>query len=82
MGLVAARAAFERGDLDAAQTLLEGIELADVREGEIALTDLWFAIQENRLAAAEGVPVDDALKARVRQTHTPPARLDFRMSVA
>ncbi|MBE3069461.1 MAG: DUF5107 domain-containing protein, partial [Planctomycetes bacterium] len=82
IGLLAARAVYERGDVDAAQGLLEGIELTDVREGEIALTDLWFAIQENRVAAAEGVSVDDALRERVRRTFTPPARLDFRMSQA
>jgi len=79
---LAARAAMERNDLAAAERMLEAIELADVREGEIALTDLWFAIQEKRVAAAEGVPIDDALKARVRQTLKPPQRLDYRMSQA
>jgi tetratricopeptide (TPR) repeat protein len=80
--MLAARAATERGDLAGAEAILERIELADVREGEIALTDLWFSIQEKRLAAAEGVPIDDALKERVRRTLQPPKRLDYRMSQA
>jgi hypothetical protein len=77
---LAAQAAMERGDLDEAEAALERIELADVREGEIALTDLWFAIQEKRIAAAEGIPIDEALKERVRRQCKPPKRLDYRMS--
>ena len=80
--MLAARAATERGDLAGAEAILERIELADVREGEIALTDLWFSIQEKRLATAEGAPIDDALKERVRRTLRPPKRLDYRMSQA
>lgn len=77
--LLAARAALARDDLAAAEQLLEQMELVDIREGEISLTDLWFSVQEKRIAAAEGVPVDAALRARVRRTCKPPARLDFRM---
>lgn len=80
IAMLAARSALERGDFDRAETILEQIELADVREGEIALTDVWFAIQERRIAAAKGGPIDAALKERVRQTCKPPQRLDFRMS--
>jgi len=81
IALLAARSALEQGDFDRAEQVLEGITLADVREGEIALTDLWFEIQERRIARAEGVPIDEALKERVRKTFKPPERLDFRMSV-
>jgi hypothetical protein len=77
--LMSARAAFERGDLDTAEAALDRVRLTDIREGEIGLTELWFSIQERRIAAAEGVPVDDALKERVRRTLTPPRHLDYRM---
>ena len=79
MELLTAWAACHRDDLDAAEALLDRIELEDVREGENPLTDLWFAIQAKRLAAAEGVPIDDALRQRVRRTLHPPKHLDFRM---
>ncbi len=79
MELLAAWAACHRDDLDAAEAVLERIELADVREGETSLTDLWFVIQTKRIAAAEGVEVDDDLKQRVRRTLRPPGHLDYRM---
>ena len=77
--LQAAWAAYHRDELDAAEAMLEHIRLATVREGRSPLTDLWFAIQAKRLAVAEGVPLDDALDQRVRETLTPPAYLDYRM---
>lgn len=48
-----------------------GIVIADIREGEVLLTDLWFEIQE-RKAQTQGIPFD-------RNALTPPKRLDFRM---
>jgi hypothetical protein len=50
-----------------------------MREGEVVLTDLWFGLHEKRIAAAENVPVNDALKERVRREFPPPENLDFRM---
>ena len=77
--LIEARAACLRGELDAAEALLERIELTGIREGRSPLTDLWFEIQARRTASAEGMPLDDALRGRVRETLTPPAHLDYRM---
>jgi hypothetical protein len=79
MELLSARAAFERGDLDTAEATLDRVQLTDIREGETGLTELWFSIQEKRVAAAEGAAVDDALRERVRRTLTPPKHLDYRM---
>ena len=53
-----------------------------MREGEVVLTDLWFGLHEKRVAAAESVPINDALKERVRREFPPPENLDFRMTVA
>jgi tetratricopeptide (TPR) repeat protein len=79
MRLLTAWAAYHRGELDAAEATLDRVELTDLREGETTLTDLWFAIQTKRQAAAEGVPADDALQQRIRQTLRPPKHLDYRM---
>ena len=58
--------------------LQSGLVMDDLREGEASLTDLWFDLQERRIAAAEGVVVNEALRQRVRQTCPPPAHLEFR----
>ncbi len=55
-------------------------DFATVREGELTLSELWFGLKEKELARAEGIEVDDALKARVRRECPPPYEIDFRMS--
>jgi tetratricopeptide (TPR) repeat protein len=79
MQLASAWAAYQNNELDQAEKLLFTVELSDIREGETILTDLWFAIQAKRIAAAEGIPLDEALDERVRTTLTPPPQIDFRM---
>ena len=73
-----ARQALREDNLDELEGLLDR-EYDTIREGENMLTDLWFALHEKRLAKAEGIPIDDELKARVRREFPPPARIDFRM---
>lgn len=51
-----------------------GLEVPDIREGEVTITDLWFTIEEKK-AAREGRTFD-------RQTARPPKQFDFRMNVA
>mgnify|MGYP000437703718 CR=1 FL=1 len=76
-----ARAALEIGDLDKVERILaDTMELANLREGEAVLSDLWFAVKERRLAARENVPIDAKLRERVRREFPPPAWIDFRMS--
>ena len=78
--ILTAKAALEAGDLDTVERILRSdIEVANMREGEVVLTDLWFGLHEKRIAAAENVPVNDALKERVRREFPPPENLDFRM---
>jgi tetratricopeptide (TPR) repeat protein len=76
--LLWAKAAIEIGKLDGVERVFKR-EFATIREGEVSLTDLWFAFQEKRLAAAEKVPVDDKLRERVRRDFPPPRLIDFRM---
>jgi tetratricopeptide (TPR) repeat protein len=68
-------------DLDAVAAILDTIELSDVREGEAKLTDIWFEMHARRIAKAEGIAIDDALRQRVQRDYPPPHRIDFRMSI-
>ncbi len=66
-----------RGDLDLAESILEedgGLEVPDIKEGEISITELWFSIAEKK-AARDGLPFD-------RATAKPPKKFDFRMNVS
>jgi len=74
-------ALMELGRFDEAESILmSGLEVAELREGEIALSDLWYTIQERRLAAGLKCSVDDKIRKRVRQESALPAQLDFRMT--
>jgi len=79
--LLEARAALDVDDLDRAGALLENPDLVitDIREGEGGPAHLWYAYQAKRLAAAEGVPIDDELKQRVRREFPPPGHLEYRL---
>ncbi|MBI5817709.1 MAG: DUF5107 domain-containing protein [Verrucomicrobia bacterium] len=76
--LLWAKAAIEIGKLDGVERVFNH-EFATIREGEVSLTDMWFAWQEKRIAAAEKIPVDDKLRERVRRDFPPPRVIDFRM---
>ncbi|MGH3737165.1 MAG: DUF5107 domain-containing protein [Micromonosporaceae bacterium] len=77
--LLAARAGLAAGDLDRAGELLEsGIEVADLREGEIALDALWREYRAHRIAADAGVPLGDSHRAAAHAEPVP-ERYDFRM---
>ena len=61
-----AKAALATGDLASVEPLFDH-DFATIREGEVTLTDLWFELHARKLAAAEGVPLDDTLRARARR---------------
>jgi tetratricopeptide (TPR) repeat protein len=73
-----AKAALDLDQLDRVEGILMNIELTDVREGEFGLSDLWFWMCEKRIAKAQGIAIDDALRERVRKECPPPAKIDFR----
>ena len=77
--LAAGWAALHAGRLDEVEQILNG-DFATIQEGELTLSELWFGLQERKLALAEGIPIDDDLKARVRRELPPPYAIDFRMS--
>jgi tetratricopeptide (TPR) repeat protein len=79
--LAEVRAALLTGDLDRAAAGLEHAAVVppDVREGEVALHEVWFDYQVALAARQEQRPADDELRSRVRATVPVPAYLDFRM---
>lgn len=74
-----ARAALETGRLEGVERVFDH-RFATIREGEVTLTDLWFAWHARLLAAREGVPVDEAIRRRARREFPPPQHIDFRMA--
>ena len=77
-----AEAAIAQKDFAAAQEILddESWEIADMREGERLLSDLWYQLHTARLAEKEGTEIDESFKARIQQEFPVPKRLDFRMN--
>ena len=59
--------------------LQERLVIDDLREGERSLSGLWVEYHEQRLAHEAGVPVDDDIRARVKEEFPVPAHVDFRM---
>jgi hypothetical protein len=80
MRMIEARAAVASGDLDLAGQILAGdLVVPDLREGEVGLTDTWYALQEQKLARSRHAPLTDAIRAEARRNFPPPKHLDFRM---
>jgi hypothetical protein len=79
--MIEARAAVATDDLDRAEKILTGdLVVPDLREGEVGLTDNWYALQEKKLARSRNVPVTDAIRGEARKRFPPPKHLDFRMA--
>jgi tetratricopeptide (TPR) repeat protein len=70
----------ERNMINSAEKLLlSGIELTDVKEGEVSLTDMWFKLCAMKISKSEKIPLSDELIERAKSECPPPADLDFRM---
>jgi tetratricopeptide (TPR) repeat protein len=79
--MIEARAAVATDDLDRAEKILvSDLVVPDLREGEVGLTDNWYALQEKKLAKSRGVAVGDEIRIEVRKKFPPPKHLDFRMA--
>jgi len=73
----AARLAVERRRYAEAEAAFER-EYADIREGELTLSELWYLIREYQ-AEDRGETVDDEFRKRLRRETAPPRAIDFRM---
>jgi hypothetical protein len=81
--LLEAAAALRANDLDRAGAILaEGVIPPDfgghTRQDEIWPDLLWYELHERQVAEAEGIPLDDALRLRVRRDFPLPAIYDHR----
>ncbi len=75
-----AKACLAKGDLDLAETLLgPDLVVANLREGEQLLNQLWWELRAQQEAKTSGTPVTDDIRQRVRREPIP-AHLDFRQS--
>jgi tetratricopeptide (TPR) repeat protein len=81
--LLEARAALAVGDVArVASILAQGLVIADLREADQALSELWYDFQIQRLCAEEGLAPDQTLRSRVERDFPVPKALDFRMAGA
>lgn len=70
----------DEGHIDKAEELLnQEIELTDVREGEVKLSDLWYRMMALKISSSTGREIDDNLLEEIKRDYTPPIHLDFRM---
>lgn len=78
-----AQAALAIGVFESVERFFEsGVIIPDIREGEVALSDLWFEYHLKRLSSQENCAVDDALRARVQREFPVPGTFDFRMNIS
>jgi len=70
----------QKGNYDRAKEILLGIILPDIREAEITLGEIWFAIHEKLLSQKLCVPINSKLSRKVRKEFPLPKNIDFRMS--
>lgn len=64
---------------DCGRLLQSGFEMADLREGEDSLSELWQCYAE-KCALADGVAKDEQFASYVAQHYPLPPHLDFRMN--
>lgn len=74
--LTRARAALATGDLATVESVLQR-DFAQIREGELSLSELWFGLWERRTAGDRPLRAEE--HRAVRQAHPLPRRIDFRL---
>jgi hypothetical protein len=78
--LWSAMASLAIGDLESVCRYFQGeCDIANIREKETSLSDLWFGYHEQRLSRDRGVPITEDLRRHVRSEFPPPMRFDFRL---
>jgi tetratricopeptide (TPR) repeat protein len=78
IALLKAQVALERGEYAAVRRLLER-EYCTLREGEVSLSDLWFASYVKEAEGRAGRELTPAEKGKLVQEFPLPPQIDFRM---
>ena len=78
--LLEAQAALTVTDLETVEKFFaDQIVVANIREGETSLSDLWLGLHSQRLSRNENIPLDDALRVRAQLLFPVPEAFDYRM---
>src|SRR5208282_6071644 len=78
IALSKARIALERGEFASVRQLLQR-EFGTIREGEVSLSDLWFASYIKEAEGRADRKLTPAEKEKLMQEFPPPPQIDFRM---
>jgi len=76
--LMLAQLALSRGDCPAVRRLLQR-EFCTIREGELSLSELWFASYFKEAEQRKGGELTEAEKQGIMASNPPPRLIDFRM---
>jgi len=76
--LLSAQVALEQGNYRTVRRLLQR-EFCTIREGELSLSDLWFASYIKESEQREGRELTANEKQQIMQKFPPPEQIDFRM---
>lgn len=76
--LMKAQLALEQGDFPAVRKLIDR-EFCTIREGEVSLSDLWFASYIKEAETKAGRPLTAEEREKIVRDFPPPRRIDFRM---
>ncbi len=76
--LTLAKLALARGDDSSVRKILQR-EFGTIREGELSLSELWFASWIQDAAKRQGRDLTEPEKQAVREKNPPPQAIDFRM---
>ena len=78
--LLEAQAALLVGDLGVVEKFFEeGVLIADLREGESSITDLWFDYQAKKTSIEEDIPLEYDLLKQIKVQVPVPRNIDFRL---
>ncbi len=79
--LLQAQAALEEGEIDIVELYFDDlVPVADLREGENSLTDLWFAFRQKQISLEKGRPLVDFPLEEIKARCPPPEIIDFRLT--
>ncbi len=66
------------GNIEEAEAFLRR-NVANIREGETPMSDIWFEVEALKYARNMRLPLTDAMRSHIRATSSIPAALDFGM---
>jgi hypothetical protein len=79
--LLHAMASLELGDFVAVEKYFASdLDIANIREKETILSDLWFGWHERRISKERAVAITEDFRKMIRKEFPPPVKFDFRLN--